>query len=76
MDTGNPPASQFTKDYQAGPLSFEIISNQRKLISNCGYYKKDNTKLNQISKSTAAHSTLIIDDHSSCSFKKYKNSYV
>ena len=70
MDTGNPPASQFTKDYQAGPLSFEIISNQKKLISNCGYYKKDNTKLNQISKSTAAHSTLIINDHSSCSFKK------
>ena len=75
MDTGNPPASQFTKDYQAGPLSFEIISNQKKLISNCGYYKKDNTKLKQISKSTAAHSTLIIIDHSSCSFKKNKNSF-
>ncbi len=75
MDAGNPPAPQFTKDYQAGSLSFEIISNQRKLISNCGYYKKDNTKLNQISKSTAAHSTLIIDDHSSCSFKKNKDSF-
>ena len=75
MDTGNPPAPQFSKDYQAGSLSFEIISNQKKLISNCGYYKKDNTKLNQISKSTAAHSTLIINDHSSCSFKKNKDSF-
>ena len=47
MDTGNPPASQFTKDYQAGPLSFEIISNQKKeeeLIKNKKPKVTDDTK--------------------------------
>ena len=75
MDAGNPPILKHAKDYQAGSLSFEIISNQRKLISNCGYYNKDNSKLNELSKSTAIHNTLVIDDHSSCKFKKVKNSF-
>ena len=57
-------------------MSFEIISNQKKLISNCGYFNKINTKINELSKSTATHNTLIIDDHSSCKFKKINNSYL
>ena len=40
MDCGSTPNSKYSKDYQAGTLSFEIISNGKKLISNCGYYKK------------------------------------
>ena len=76
VDAGNPPISPYTKDYQAGSLSFEIISNQKKLITNCGYFNKDNVKLNEISKSTATHNTLTIDDHSSCKFKRIKNSYL
>ncbi len=70
MDVGSTPNSKFTKDYQSGALSFEIISNGKKLISNCGYYGRKNSKLNELSKSTATHSTLIIDDHSSCQFQK------
>jgi len=73
MDVGTPPASEYTKDYQSGALSFEIISNGKKLISNCGYYSKNNLKLNKLSKSTAVHSALIIDDNSSCKFNKVKN---
>tara|TARA_Y100000591_G_C21844019_1_gene707508 strand:- start:1184 stop:2791 length:1608 start_codon:yes stop_codon:yes gene_type:complete len=76
MDTGNPPLVKYTQDYQAGSLSFEIISNQKKLISNCGYYDKGNSKLNSLSKSTAAHNTLIIDDNSSCKFKNTKDLYL
>ncbi len=72
MDVGSSPNLKYTKDYQSGALSFEIISNGRKLISNCGYYK-NNSKLNQLSKSSAAHSTLIIDDNSSCKFTKIDN---
>ena len=70
MDVGPSPNSKYSKDYQAGALSFEIISNGKKLVSNCGYYKKKKLKLNQLSKSSATHSTLIIDDHSSCKFSK------
>ena len=77
MDVGNPPNINFSKDYQSGVMSFEIISNGKKLISNCGYYDSKNLTLNELSKSTATHNTLIIDDHSSCNFKKiYNNTFI
>ena len=46
IDSGPSPDLKFSKDYQSGALSFEIISNGKKLISNCGYHQK-NIKLNQ-----------------------------
>ena len=70
MDTGSSPSLKYSHDYQSGALSFEIISNGKKLITNCGYYKNENNKLNKLSRSTATHSTLIIDDDSSCHFKR------
>ncbi len=73
IDAGSTPSMIHTRDYQSGALSFEIISNRQKLISNCGYYSKNNINLNQISKTSAAHSTLIIDDNSSCKFTKTNN---
>ncbi len=75
MDIGEPPSSKFSQEYQSGSLSFEIISNGKKLISNCGYYEGKNEKLIKLSKSTATHSTLVIDDNSSCKFKKFKGNY-
>ncbi len=72
MDNGSTPNMKYTRDYQSGALSFEIITNGKKLISNCGYFK-DNHKLNRLSKSSAAQSTLIIDDNSSCQFSKINN---
>ena len=74
MDIGSTPSLKYTKDYQSGALSFEIISNGKKLISNCGYYKKKSSKLNELSKSSAAQNTLIIDDNSSCKFARVKSS--
>ena len=76
MDAGSTPNLKFTKDYQSGALSFEIISNGKKLISNCGYYKKDNNKLNHLSKSSATQNTLVIDDSSSCKFTKANNNFL
>ena len=76
MDIGSSPASKYSSEYQSGALSFEIISNGKKLISNCGYYGGKNEKLTKLSKSTAAHSTLIIDDNSSCKFKKIKKIFL
>jgi uncharacterized heparinase superfamily protein len=77
MDVGHSPISKFSKDYQSGALSFEVISNGKKLISNCGYYNNKNPKLNELSKSTATHSTLTIDDHSSCGYEKFdKKDYI
>ncbi len=76
MDIGESPPSKYSSEYQSGSLSFEIVSKGKKLISNCGYYEGKNEKLIELSKSTAAHSTLIIDDNSSCKYKKFKNNYL
>ena len=76
MDTGSSPDFKHSENYQSGALSFELISNGKKLISNCGYHEKINQKLNQISKSSAAHSTLVIDDSSSCKFAKNKGTWI
>ena len=73
MDIGSSPSKSLSLDYQYGALSFEIFSNQKKLITNAGYFPNKNNQLNKLSKSTALHSTLVIEDFSSCSSKKSKN---
>ncbi len=74
MDIGPSPERKFSSNYQSGSLSFEIMSNGKKLICNCGYFQNYKNRLNKLSKSSAAHSTLILDDRSSCKFSKEKNS--
>ena len=73
MDVGNSPQKKFSYNYQSGALSFEFYYKNIKLISNSGYFQDYKNKLNLISKSTAAHSALVIDNHSSCSFRKSGN---
>jgi len=73
MDIGSSPDKKFSSNYQAGALSFEIISNGKKLICNSGYFQDQNHQLNDLSKSSAIHSTLTLDDRSSCKFTKTKN---
>ena len=70
IDCGNPPSSNFSKYYQAGCLAFELNSNKQKVICNSGYGKYFSRKLASLSRSTAAHSTLYINDTSSCIFQK------
>ncbi len=73
VDIGSSPNKIFSSDYQAGALSFEIFSNDKKLISNGGYYSDISNKFNRLSKSTALHCALTIEDYSSCNFKKDRN---
>jgi len=73
MDVGSSPDKKFSSTYQAGALSFEILSNGKKLICNSGYFQNPNHQLNKLSKSSAIHSTLILDDRSSCKFIKTKH---
>ena len=72
IDCGNPPPNKFAKYYQAGCLSFELISNKQKIICNSGYGKYFSSKIISLSRSTAAHSTLYINNNSSCIFQKNK----
>ena len=70
MDIGPSPDQRFSSEYQAGSLSFEIISSGKKLICNSGYFQNYNHQLNELSKSTAVHNALVIDNRSSCMFNK------
>jgi len=74
MDIGESPKNNFSKFYQSGALSFEVFSNGKKLITNSGYFSNNQNKLNKLSKSTALQSTLSIEDHSSCNYKKLDKS--
>ena len=69
MDIGNSPDFKYSKKYQSGCLSFEITSNKEKLICNLGFDINKNNKIKLLSKSTAAHSTLYLNNHSSCIFR-------
>ena len=73
VDIGTSPERKFSQYYQSGTLSFEIYYNNKKLISNNGYFQNHKHQLNLISKSTATHSTLCIDNQSSSKFRKDSN---
>ena len=66
MDIGNNSDFKYSKKYQCGCLSFEITSNNEKFICNLGF--SPNKKLTTLSKSTAGHSTLYLNNSSSCIF--------
>ncbi len=70
MDLGNPPEKKFSNNYQSGVLSFEFIYKGKKIITNSGYFQNFKHQLNNISKSTATHNSLVLDNNSICNFKK------
>ena len=69
MDAGDASEIKYSSKYQSGCLSFEITSNNEKIVCNSGF-AANKSKLILASKSSAAHSTLYLNNHSSCSFKK------
>jgi uncharacterized heparinase superfamily protein len=70
IDANNPSSILHSRNYQAGPLSFELASNGIKFICNSGSGKNLGEELSYLSSSTAAHSTVTINDTSSCIFQK------
>ena len=77
MDVGNSPEKKFSSEYQAGALSFELVSNKKKIFTNSGFFQKKDHHLNELCRTSAMHNTLIIDDNSSCKFiKKSNNEFV
>ncbi len=70
VDLGATPEKKFSENYQAGTLSFEISYNGERIVSNSGYFQNFKHQLNLISKSTACHSTLILNNCSSTKFIK------
>ncbi len=76
MDIGSSPDKSYSENYQSGPLSFEAIYKGNKIICNSGYFQDHKHKLNSISKSSVAHSTLILNNRSVSTFKKKNGQYI
>ena len=76
MDLGKVPDKKFSKDYQAGLFSFEFSFLGEKVITNSGYFQDYKHQLNIISKSTATHSTLVLDNTSNVKFERDKHGYM
>ena len=72
VDIGRSPDKKFSKDYQAGVLSFEFNFSGEKVITNSGYFQDHRHQLNIISKSSATHSTLVLNNKSTVNFERDK----
>ncbi len=67
-DSGPCPPKSFSAQAHAGCLSFELSSSIRRILVNCGAPEGARAAAREAARTTAAHSTLVIDDISSCRF--------
>ena len=67
-DAGGPPRGAYSVEAHAGCLAFEFSSGPQRIIVNCGASRFGPPELKLAARSTAAHSTLVLDDRSSASF--------
>jgi uncharacterized heparinase superfamily protein len=65
MDTGAPPTESANKWGHAGSLSFEMTSGKDRIIVNCGSAEGATKAWKHALRSTAAHSTIIVNDSNS-----------
>ena len=68
IESGAPPPQAFSTSAHAGCLSFELSSDSYRLVVNCGAVETARAGIKEASRSTAAHSTLVIADTSCCRF--------
>ncbi|HZT26252.1 MAG TPA: heparinase II/III family protein [Pseudolabrys sp.] len=68
MDTGRPPPLPVSQEAHAGCLSFELSWKQHRLVVNCGLPAVNKENWRQVARATAAHSTVTLNDASSCRF--------
>jgi uncharacterized heparinase superfamily protein len=65
MDTGTAPSPGFDGHAHAGTLSFEMSIGKERLVVNCGAYADDNPGWHTAQRTTAAHSTVSVEDMNS-----------
>ena len=68
IDAGPPPRGAHSIEAHAGCLSFEFSSGAQRLVVNCGTSRYGSAELRLAARSTAAHSTVTLDDRSSAAF--------
>jgi len=68
MDTGSPPPITASHEAHAGCLSFELSHESQRIVVNCGLPAYNRDAWRQVARATAAHSTVVLNDTSSCRF--------
>jgi uncharacterized heparinase superfamily protein len=72
IDAGRPPPQVYSGRAHAGCSSFEFSTGSQRLVINCGAPDPNRAAARKAARMTAAHSTLGIDDASSCRFASHK----
>lgn len=68
VDAGAPPRGAHSIEAHAGCLAFEFSSGTQRLVVNCGTSRYGSDELRLAARSTAAHSTVTLNDRSSAAF--------
>jgi len=68
MDTGKPPPMSLSREAHAGCLSFEFSKGAHVIVVNCGVPATNQETWRGLARATAAHSTVVVNDTSSCRF--------
>jgi uncharacterized heparinase superfamily protein len=68
MDAGAPPPEDFSLQAHAGCLSFELSDANERIVINCGAPTPGQESKRMLARATAAHSTVTINEQSSCTF--------
>lgn len=66
VDAGAPPPPAFSGAAHAGCLSFEYSIGGERIVVNCGAPPANADVSRRLARATAAHSTLVVEDRSSC----------
>ena len=67
-DTGSPPPMMLSHEAHAGCLSFEFSHTRSRIVVNCGMPAANRDAWRPAARATAAHSTVTLNDASSCRF--------
>src|SRR3954468_16757829 len=68
VDAGRPPPLSMSAEAHAGCLSFELSSRQQRIVVNCGLPATSRDTWRHVARASAAHSTVVFNDTSSCRF--------
>jgi uncharacterized heparinase superfamily protein len=68
IDSGRPPPVAVSQEAHAGCLSFELSWKQHRLVVNCGLPAVNRETWRQVARATPAHSTVTVNERSSCRF--------
>jgi uncharacterized heparinase superfamily protein len=68
IDAGPPPPMPLSYEAHAGCLSFELSSRNHRIVVNCGLPATSRETWRHVARASAAHSTVVFNDTSSCRF--------